>query len=64
MKGKVTLYTALLFTAALFFVGCDGAPKQKDTAAEAPPPAQIVREGDASVVHVDQPEQFPLATAG
>jgi membrane fusion protein, heavy metal efflux system len=34
-----------------------------DNASGAPPPAIVDREGDTSIVHVDHPEQFPLATA-
>jgi membrane fusion protein, heavy metal efflux system len=64
MKGKATQRTALLFLAAVAFAGCGGAPKEKDTAAEAPPPVQVEREGDASIVQVDRQEQFPLVTAG
>jgi cobalt-zinc-cadmium efflux system membrane fusion protein len=33
----------------------------KDAAAEAPPAAQVEREGDASIVSVDNAAQFPLA---
>jgi cobalt-zinc-cadmium efflux system membrane fusion protein len=35
-----------------------------DTAAEAPPPAQVEREQDGGVFKVDRPEQFALAMAG
>jgi cobalt-zinc-cadmium efflux system membrane fusion protein len=63
MKGMATQGTALCFVAALMLAGCGDAPKEKDPAAEAPPPAQVVRESDASVVQVDKAEQFPLATA-
>ena len=34
-----------------------------DPKAEAPPPAKVVQEQDVSVIQVDHPEQFPLATA-
>ncbi|HYL85571.1 MAG TPA: efflux RND transporter periplasmic adaptor subunit [Candidatus Angelobacter sp.] len=34
-----------------------------DPKAEAPPPAQVQKEQDFSVIQVDHPEQFPLATA-
>lgn len=63
MKDKATGFTALCVAAALVLVGCGGAPKEKDLAAEAPPPAQVERENDASIVHVDQSEQFPVVTA-
>jgi membrane fusion protein, heavy metal efflux system len=63
MKGLGTHRMALWFAAALCLAGCGGAPKEKDAGAEAPPPAQVEREGDASIVTVDNPAQFPLATA-
>jgi cobalt-zinc-cadmium efflux system membrane fusion protein len=47
--------------AALVFGGCG--KSKEDTASEAPPPAQVQRETDGSVVQVDHPEQFPLTTA-
>jgi cobalt-zinc-cadmium efflux system membrane fusion protein len=53
---------ALCLALGLLLAGC-GAKGQADPAAEAPPPAQIEREQDASMVKVDHPEQFPLATA-
>jgi len=34
-----------------------------DPKAEAPPSPKVEHEGDVNVVHVDHPEQFPLATA-
>ncbi|MGA2198072.1 MAG: efflux RND transporter periplasmic adaptor subunit [Bryobacteraceae bacterium] len=46
----------------LLLLGC-GAKGQTDPAAGAPPAAQVEKEGDASLVKVDHPEQFPLATA-
>ncbi len=64
MKRKATRCTALGLAAALALAGCGGVPKEKDTAAEAPPPVQVEREGDPSIVHVDRPDQFPIATAG
>ena len=63
MKDKATGFTAICVATALVLVGCGGAPKEKDLAAEAPPPAQVERENDASIVHVDQSEQFPVVTA-
>src|SRR5277367_6370298 len=62
MKGLGTHRMALWFAAVLFFAGCGGAPKERDAGAEAPPPAEVEREGDASIVTVDNPAQFPLAT--
>jgi cobalt-zinc-cadmium efflux system membrane fusion protein len=51
-----------LFFALTFFVsGCGGG--KSDPKAEAPPPATVEKEQDFSVIQVDHPEQFPLATA-
>jgi cobalt-zinc-cadmium efflux system membrane fusion protein len=52
---------ALVFASSLAFSGCG--EKKANPAAEAPPPAQVEHEQDGSVVRVDHPEQFPLATA-
>jgi len=52
---------ALAFAATLVFGGCRSG--KEDTAAEAPPPAQVVHAQDGSVLQVDHPEQFPLTTA-
>lgn len=46
----------------LLMLGCGG-NSEKNAAAEAPPPAQVVHEQDVNVVKVDHPDQFPLATA-
>jgi cobalt-zinc-cadmium efflux system membrane fusion protein len=48
--------------ALLLLAGCSG-DASKNAAAEAPPPAQVEHEGDASMVQVDHAAQFPLATA-
>jgi len=48
--------------AAILIVGGCGNGKG-DPAAEAPPQARVEREQDLSVIQVDHPEQFPLATA-
>jgi cobalt-zinc-cadmium efflux system membrane fusion protein len=63
MKDKATRLRALI-AGVLVLVGCGGAPKEKDLAAEAPPPVQVERENDASIVHLDQSSQFPVVTAG
>src|ERR1700735_4966736 len=63
MKDKAIRLTALCFAAGVALAGCAGAPKEKDLAAEAPPPVQVERENDASLVHVDQGDQFPVVTA-
>jgi cobalt-zinc-cadmium efflux system membrane fusion protein len=62
MKREV--WAAGLFGLALVLAGCrakGGTPK--DEKSEAPPPAQVEQEPDATLVKVDHPEQFPLATA-
>jgi cobalt-zinc-cadmium efflux system membrane fusion protein len=51
----------VLLGAACLEPGCGGG--NKDQKAEAPPPAQVEREQDGSVVQVDHPEQIPLFTA-
>jgi cobalt-zinc-cadmium efflux system membrane fusion protein len=52
----------LMLGIALLLSGCGG-KAGKDAAAEAPPPAQVEREGDANLLQVDHPEQFPLVAA-
>ena len=52
---------AATLTAALALSGCGG--RKTDPQAEGPLPAQVQNESDGSVVQVDHPEQFPLATA-
>ena len=46
---------------ALVFGGCGNG--KGNPASEAPPPAQVVAETDATLVAVDHPEQYPLAAA-
>jgi membrane fusion protein, heavy metal efflux system len=64
MKDTAIRFTALCVASALVLAGCGGAPKEKDLAAEAPPPVQVERENDASIVHVDQSDQFSVVAAG
>jgi len=54
---------SLVSLSLCLLLGC-GAKGAADPAAGAPPPAQVEKENDASLVKVDRPEQFPLATAG
>jgi multidrug efflux pump subunit AcrA (membrane-fusion protein) len=54
---------AIPILAAVFFAGCGGKAKQQDPGAGAPPVVKVEREADASIVKVDKPEQFMLATA-
>ena len=63
MNRAGTVNLALwLAAAALLLAGCGNDTRQNATA-EAPPPAQVEHEGDANIVEVDDPAQFPLATA-
>jgi cobalt-zinc-cadmium efflux system membrane fusion protein len=61
MRRTLIAATILFFAFSLFLAGC-GAGKS-DPKAEAPPPATVEKEQDFSVIQVDHPEQFPLATA-
>jgi cobalt-zinc-cadmium efflux system membrane fusion protein len=58
-----TRYTERVLPLALILVLAGCGHDQRDPAAEAPPPAQVVHEQEAGVVEVDHPEQFPLTTA-
>ena len=62
MKRAAATNLALFLAALLLLAGCSG-DASKNAAAEAPPPAQVEHEGDASLVQVDHAAQFPLATA-
>jgi cobalt-zinc-cadmium efflux system membrane fusion protein len=48
-------------TLVLLMLGCGG-NSEKNAAAEAPPPTQVVHEQDVNIVKVDHPDQFPLTT--
>jgi len=61
MKYTESRVLALTFAATLVLGGCGNG--KVDLASEAPPPAQVEHEQDGSVIQVDHPEQFPLATA-
>lgn len=58
---RAVMVTVGLACAALV-VGCS-VNGNTDRTAGAPPPAPVEQDGDGSVVHVDHPERFPLATA-
>jgi membrane fusion protein, heavy metal efflux system len=62
MKRAAAISLALSLAPLLLLAGCSG-DASKNAAAEAPPPAQVEHEGDASIVQADQAAQFPLATA-
>ena len=59
---RAGLETAVfLIGLGLLVAGCG--ETKGDPKAEAPPPAKVEHEQDVSVIQVDHPEQFPLATA-
>jgi cobalt-zinc-cadmium efflux system membrane fusion protein len=61
MRRPVFEKGALFLAFALLAAGCG--KSESDPKAEAPPPTQVEKEGDASVFQVEHPEQFPLFTA-
>ncbi|HEV2198345.1 MAG TPA: efflux RND transporter periplasmic adaptor subunit [Bryobacteraceae bacterium] len=61
-RAKVTALSVLALAAAVL-AGCEAKAKS-DPVAEAPPPAKVEQEADASLLKVDHPEQFPVAAAG
>lgn len=61
MKRNVGAIFALAVLSLPILGGCGSV--QGNTAAEAPPPTQVVQETDGSVVQVDHPEQFPVVAA-
>jgi cobalt-zinc-cadmium efflux system membrane fusion protein len=58
MKHTVVLAAVLSFG---MLSGCGG--QKPDPAAQAPPPVQVENEGGVSLITVDRPGRFPLATA-
>jgi cobalt-zinc-cadmium efflux system membrane fusion protein len=58
MKHTVVLAAVLSFG---MLSGCGG--QKRDPAAEAPPSPQVENEGGVSLITVDHPSRFPLATA-
>jgi membrane fusion protein, heavy metal efflux system len=62
MSRKFVVEIILCFAFCLLVVGC-GAKAAPDPSAGTPPPATVEKELDSSLVKVDHPEQFPLATA-
>src|SRR3984957_13622666 len=61
MKG--TKYQALVTVLAATFISASCGKGGVDVASKAPPPAQVEHEQDGTVIQVDHPVQFPLATA-
>jgi membrane fusion protein, heavy metal efflux system len=62
MKRAASAPIMLSWGILLLLAGCGG-NAGKNAAAEAPPAAQVEREGDVNVVQVDHPDQFPLVAA-
>lgn len=52
------------FTMLLAITACGRKEEAANPAAGGPPPTQVEKEGDANLVKVDNPQNFPLATAG
>lgn len=61
-RARATVIVLTAFCAA-GIAGCGG-NATRNIAAEAPPPAQVVREQDANLIQVNHPEQFSLVTVG
>ena len=61
MKAR-NLSAAILYLSAAGFLGGCG-KERANPAAEAPPKPDVISESDASLVRVDEPDHFPLATA-
>ena len=62
MKYLTVLAACVALPALLATSGC-GSKAEPNPAAEAPPPAQVTADADASLVTVDHPEQFPVVSA-
>jgi len=64
MKDSAKLWACIVICAAAFFNLCSCGTKVKaDPTAEAPPAAAVEREGDPTLVKVDQPQRFALVVA-
>ena len=61
MKRPVLLTTILFFSLTGFLAGCSEG--KGDPKAEAPPPAQVQKELDFSIIQVEHPERFPVVEA-
>lgn len=62
MKRILLWETAGVLGLAVLLAGCNAEGKI-DPETGAPPPAQVVHEGDVNLFKVDHPEQFPIVTA-
>lgn len=58
----LNLSAAILYVSAVVLLGGCGR-ERANPAAEAPPKPDVISESDASLVRVDEPDHFPLATA-
>jgi membrane fusion protein, heavy metal efflux system len=63
LRQNTTLGAAAATLLAIMSLAGCGKKEPGDPKAEAPPPAQVEREADASLVKVDHPDQFPVSTA-
>jgi len=61
LRTHIAAFSAALVTVGLA-AGCT-ARGNTDPASGAPPPAVVDHDGDSSLIRVDHPDQFPLATA-
>lgn len=63
MKQSQALLAMAGLALAAVLAGCGAKGDTPDAGAGAPPPAQVVKEPDPSLVKVDKPAQFPLVAA-
>jgi cobalt-zinc-cadmium efflux system membrane fusion protein len=64
VKLTIGIYIAMA-AGALVLGGCGSTrAKNPEPGTGAPPPAEVIHEGNAGISRVDHPEQFSLATAG
>jgi cobalt-zinc-cadmium efflux system membrane fusion protein len=62
--NRIVFVEALLCVGSIVFLASCGAKVQADPKAEAPPPVPVEEVAGVSLVKVDHPDQFPIATAG
>jgi cobalt-zinc-cadmium efflux system membrane fusion protein len=61
---KFVLGVLVAMAALLLLSGCETTKaKVPDAVATAPPPAEVIHDGNAGIARVDHPEQFPLIAA-